>query len=176
MRPSRFGSVAWPVPFRRSLPLGVLRSLASALETDFLALLDPRVASQQLSPLQGGAEILVGAHQSPCDAVANRPDLTRNPATDDAHCDVEPVPSASKLKRLEERGLIDRPATEIIGRGTAIHGDPSRSGIEPNARNRGFPSPYCPDVSRLCHVCQPLLQFRARLIVDYSALSGRSTS
>src|SRR5688572_25111398 len=92
---------ASPVPFYRSLPLGVLRSLAGALETDFLPLLDPRVTRQELSPLQGRAEVLVGAHQSPGDTVAYGPDLTGDPTADDADGDVEPVSSSGKMKRLE---------------------------------------------------------------------------
>ncbi len=60
-RPTRAKSVrsrGSPVPIRSSLPLGVLRSLAGALETDFLPLLDSRVASQQAEPASGSGEAL----------------------------------------------------------------------------------------------------------------------
>src|SRR5215213_10981038 len=85
------------------LSLGVLRSLASALETDFLSFLDACVASQQPCSLQHRTKILVGAYQRPGDSVANGPNLARNTATDDAHGHVEPISCSGQEQRLVPR-------------------------------------------------------------------------
>jgi len=77
--------------------------------------------------------------------------LTGNSATDDAHSDVESIACACQMKRLEERSLIDGSATKIVSCGTAIHSDPSGSGIEPDSRHRSFSATYCPDVWGLSH-------------------------
>src|SRR5215212_3937268 len=135
----------------RQLALGVLRSLASALKTDFLSFLDSSIPGQELCPLQGRTEILVRAHQSSGDSVAYRSNLAGNSPADDPHGDIEPIARTGQMERLKQCSLIDGSPAEIIGCGTAVHSNSSGSGIKPHARHGCFSPAHRPDVWGFSH-------------------------
>src|SRR5436190_1128223 len=83
-----------------ALTLGELRALTGLLETRLLALLHARVTCEEALALELAAQVRVGLHERPGDAVPQRDRLRRHASAVDLRDDVHARLVAGRLERL----------------------------------------------------------------------------
>src|SRR5579859_7833538 len=94
------------VPNRRpteGLPLGVLRGLASLLQSVLAPLLGPGVPGEHAGPLERDPELGVELDEGPGDGVADRPGLARAAAAFEQGVDVVGLLPADEPEGLQDR-------------------------------------------------------------------------
>src|SRR5438034_54973 len=121
------------------LTLGVLRRLASPLQTVLFALFGARVARQQPRLAQHGPQRLVGLDERAGERVRNRASLARDSAAGHLGADGE-LRAADRAKRLR-RDVLQRGARQVNLKRAAVYGDLAVARREQDARDRGLAPP-----------------------------------
>jgi len=125
---------------RTQLPLGELEPLACALLAVLLALMFPRVTSQQAGFLERSTQFGIELDQSARDTQLDRTSLTGNATSicEDQH--VETIRHFNRQERLPDRHAT-RFGRKVVFQGTAIDRDLARSGPEEHTSNATLAAP-----------------------------------
>lgn len=156
---------------KSELTLGVLRTLTSFVQTDFLTLNLTGIASNKACFTQFGTQGFIVLHQSTSDTVADRTSLTGNATTVNGDVQVQFLGHLNQFQRLTNYHAGSRTA-EVLLQGALVDYDFTATRFDKYASSGAFATAGTV-VLIFCHCCQfPLDIQYLRLLSSMSVLGA----